>query len=172
MLRIPGIICIFTGCIGLGLFYKRQYHKATNLLYLMIEIVDLFISEIAYGKATLHECLKEVEKKTKPPFQEAFAIMQSRLKEETDSSFPAVWEEEMKKVLKNAPLGEQESAPFLKFAYREGLMDYHMQIKCLEQCKDRLKQCKDKREEEKEKQGKLMVCLGGMGGLFLTIILL
>ena len=55
MLRLFGAILIFAGCTALGLFYRTRYYESIRLLKTMEKILDLFISEVRYGKSTLHE---------------------------------------------------------------------------------------------------------------------
>ncbi|MGN0386897.1 MAG: stage III sporulation protein AB [Lachnospiraceae bacterium] len=172
MLRIIGIIFIFTGSIGLGIFYKQQYEEGTRTLYHLKRILELFISEISYGKATLHECLNCVADKVEGSYRETLCGVAGRLKEEEECTFSAIWKEEMERYLKDFPVKREEIAPFLDFTGNEGIMDLMMQVRAMEQSRDRLATFIKKREENAEKQGKLSLCLGGMGGLFLTIVLI
>ena len=72
MLRILGAGFILAGCTGIGLFYKQRFHEALWHLRYMEQVLERFISEIRYDKATLPECCKRIGERTKQPYgQEA-----------------------------------------------------------------------------------------------------
>lgn len=55
MLRIIGACCIVLGSTGIGFWYRRRLYEAIWHLRCMKQILEFFMGEIRYGKATLPE---------------------------------------------------------------------------------------------------------------------
>lgn len=171
MLRILGAGFILAGCTGIGLFYKRRFHEALWHLRYMEQVLERFISEIRYDKATLPECCKRIGERTKQPYGEALVkIYEAMLWDEGD--FAKNWKSIMGGAVAGLPLAVEEKRPFLEFADNNNMSDNLMQIKVLEQYRDMLDINIKNREADLEKQGRMASGLGVMAGLLLTVILL
>ena len=164
---------IFAGCTALGLFYRTRYYESIRLLKTMEKILDLFISEVRYGKSTLHECLFMIAEKTEEPFRGTLLSAGKLLQKEDGRDFSACWEEAFAVLLQkpfSACWAEKET--FLSFAKVKGLKDWQMQVRVMEGHRDAIKEARRIREQNVLQQGKLATGLGIMGGLFLIIVLL
>lgn len=161
-----------SGCTALGLFYRTRYYESIRLLIHMEKILDLFISEIRYGKSTLHECLYTIAEKTEEPFREGMLLTANRLKEEAGRDFASCWEESFRQILEKLPLSQEEQEEFLSFSKMKGLKDWQMQTKIMEGHRDALHEARRMREQTAAQQGKLATGLGIMGGIFLVVVLL
>lgn len=170
MLRIIGAGLIMTGCGGIGFYYRKRFYLGLEHLQSMRQILELFMSEIAYGKATLPECCKRVGERVKEPYNRALLKIHISM-EKKESSFRDCWHEEMEKCLRRLPVSEREKEIFLSFPDCCGLQDNRMQIRAIEQYRDMLNGAILRREAELEKQGKLAAGLGIMSGLLLVIAL-
>ncbi len=114
MLRLFGAILIFAGCTALGKFYRTRYYESIRLLKTMEKILDLFISEVRYGKSTLHECLFMIAEKTEEPFRGTLLSAGKLLQKEDGRDFSACWEEAFAVLLQKLPLTKEErKLPFL-----------------------------------------------------------
>ena len=172
MLRLFGAILIFSGCTALGIFYRTRYYESIRLLKTMEKILDLFISEVRYGKSTLHECLFMIAEKTEEPFRGTMLSVGKLLQKEDGRDFSACWEEAFAVLLQKLPLTKEEKESFLSFAKVKGLKDWQMQVRVMEGHRDAIKEARRIREQNVLQQGKLATGLGIMGGLFLIIVLL
>ncbi|MBO5167321.1 MAG: stage III sporulation protein AB [Lachnospiraceae bacterium] len=171
MLRILGAGFILAGCTGIGLFYKQRFHEALWHLRYMEQVLERFISEIRYDKATLPECCKRIGERTKQPYGDALVkIYEAMLSDEGD--FSKNWKSIMGEAVAGLPLAVEEKRPFLEFADSNNMTDNLMQIKVLEQYRDMLDIHIKNREADLEKQGRMASGLGIMAGLLLTVILL
>ena len=59
MLRLLGGGMILTGCLGLGVWYRQQFILRLKAIRIMVEILEILMSEIGYGKAK-HRCFAEL----------------------------------------------------------------------------------------------------------------
>ena len=170
MLRIMGAILIMAGCSGIGFWYRKRFYLGLGHLLSMRQILELFMSEIGYGKAALPECCKRVGERVEEPYRDALLKIHAGM-ERKESGFRDCWHKEMEKSLKQLPVSEREKEIFLSFPDCCGLQDNRMQIRAIEQYRDMLNTAILRREAELEKQGKLAAGLGIMCGLLLAIML-
>ena len=170
MLRIIGAGLIMAGCSGIGFYYRKLFFLGLWHLQSMRQILELFMSEIGYGKATLPECCKRVGERVEEPYRDALIKIHAGM-ERKESSFRDCWHREMEKSLKRLPVTEREKEIFLSFPNCCGLQDNRMQIRAIEQYRDMLNGAIVRREAELEKRGKLAAGLGIMCGLLLVITL-
>ena len=56
MLRTLGGCMIFTGCLGLGIWYRFQLEGRIKALRVLQNLLELMAGEVRYGRATLPEC--------------------------------------------------------------------------------------------------------------------
>lgn len=172
MLRIAGAVFIVFGCTGLGFYYRKRFHDALWHLRYMRQILEMFMSEIRYGKATLPECCRQVGTKVENPYKDALLTIQKEAEKRSGRSFYEIWMEVMESALKEVPVTKQEKSIFLEFCSCSNHTDNQMQIRALEQNRDMLNNYIECREDNLEKQGRLAMGLGVMSGLLISVILI
>ncbi|HKM34820.1 MAG TPA: stage III sporulation protein AB [Lachnospiraceae bacterium] len=172
MLRIAGAICIVCGCTGLGFYYRNRFQEALWHLRYMQQILEMFMSEIRYGKATLPECCRQVGTKVENPYKDALLAIHREAEKHSGRSFYEIWLACMEQALKEVPVTKQEKVIFIEFCSCSNHSDNQMQIRTLEQYRDMLVNYIKCREDNLEKQGRLATGLGVMSGLLIAVILI
>lgn len=172
MLRIAGAVMIMGGCTAIGFFYKEKCYAGLKHLQVMQQILELFMSEIRYGKATLPECCGNIAKKVVQPYGQALEEIWQGTQWQSGSGFTENWRIHMEQALVNVPVSKREKEMFLGFASCCGLNDNRMQVRTVEQHRDMLASAVKARETEVQKQGKMAAGLGIMSGLLLTVVLI
>ncbi len=172
MLRLAGAICIVAGSTGVGFWYRRRLHEALWHLRYLRGLLELFLSEVRYGKATLPECCKKISEKAEAPYGEALDAIYRESERHTGESFFEIWSARMGQALAQLPITGEERALFLDFPKCTGHTDRQMQLKTIEQHRDLLSGAIKVREDNLERQGRLAAGLGMMSGLLLTVLLL
>ena len=170
MLQGVGAVLILAGCSGMGFWYRKRLYLGLEHLRLMRQILELFISEIAYGEAALPECCLRVGERVEEPYRGALLRVCEAM-EKRESGFRECFRENMAKALEKLPVNEREKESFLGLGDCCGLEENRMQIRAIEQYRDRLETAIGQREAGMEKQGKLAAGLGILCGLFLVIVL-
>lgn len=172
MLQIIGAICIVTGCTGMGFYYRQRFHLALWHLRYMKQIIEMFMSEIRYDKATLPECCKRIGAVSKKPYGDALLRVYDVMQNQTGNSFYEHWSEIMDKMLAEIPIEKEERSIFAGLCGNSGMADNNMQLKILEQRRDLLEVSIKSREENLGKQCRMASGLGIMSGLLLAVLLL
>lgn len=136
------------------------------------KILEMLISEIRYGKATLPECCGHIAGRLKEPYGSCFRQIHDKMLENTGVVFGQVFGENMEECLKKLPLANEDRTCFLSLFTENGFGDETMQIRSIEQSKELLEQTIAGLERENKEKCRMAVGLGAMSGLLLVIILL
>ena len=171
MLKGIGGILIFTGCLGLGVWYRGQLTGRVKALRLLRSILELLSSEVRYGRATLPECCRHIALQLPASFCRAMQEVDERMRRNDGDSFVAVFCECMRKPLMELPLREEDRKDFLSFASEEGFMDSQMQLRTLERSCKLLTDTTEELQRENVEKCRMAVGLGAMGGLLLILML-
>lgn len=172
MVRVVGASLIIGGCTAIGFFYKGRFHAALWHLRYMQQILELIMSEIRYGKATLPECCGNIAGKVVQPYSEALKRIGENMLKPEGMGFAENWRVHMEHALGEVPVTKREKEMFLGFSSCCGLNDNQMQVRAIEQYRDMLESTIKMREAELNKQSKMAAGLGIMSGLLITVILL
>lgn len=162
---------MFTGCLGLGFWYREQFSGRIRALRMLGNILELLSSQVRYGRATLPECCRHVAAQIDPPFERAFRGVAEKMLENTGASFAAVFREQMEGPLKELPLTGEDCETFLQFASETGYLDSQMQLRAMEQSRELMSGTVERLEKENADKGRMAVGLGAMGGLLLILVL-
>lgn len=172
MLKLIGASCIIAGSTGIGFWYRNRFHAALYHLRCMQRILERFMSEIRYGKATLPECCRKIGENAEEPYRTALLSVYQGMAAHDGSNFFQKWQEHMGQAVMEAPVSKAEKEIFLGFAGCSGLADNQMQIRAIEQYRDMLVSAIKSREADLEKQGRMAAGLGIMSGLLLAVVLI
>lgn len=171
MVRLLGSCMIFSGCLGLGMWYRSRMTGRIRALCSLGNILELLAGEVRYGRATLPECCGHAARHLPVPFGEAFCAISRRMEENRGETFGEAFREEMGKAMAELPLNAEDRENFLQFADQTGFMDGKMQTRALEQSMELLRGARERLEGEIAKKGRMAVGLGAMGGLLLILVL-
>lgn len=172
MLKMIGIVLTVIGCTGMGFAYKQQFEERLWHLRQMKLIFSLISGTIRYGKATLPESCRQAAQKAEAPYGAALQNIYQIMKENKGLPFSMVWKQEMGRLTKDIPVGEKEKELFLKFGAGNGYMDNEMQQQAIARYTEELELYIKETEKNIREKSKVAVCLGIMGGMFLTIVLI
>lgn len=171
MLRMLGACMIFSGCLGLGLWYRFRLTGRLRVVRTLKGILELLAGEVRYGRSTLPECCSHVARYLEPPFDMAFLKIGRKMEENTGISFGEAFREEMEAAFADLPLKAEDRENFLYFTSQTGFADSQMQLRAMEQGMERLSVAQEALERENAEKCKMAVGLGAMGGLLLILVL-
>ena len=172
MLRILGAVMIISGSLGLGLWYRQQFISRLQTLRELEGILELFMSEIRYGKSTLPECCLHLAARLGEPYAQAFRDVFEEMQENTGAGFSEVFCRHMEECLAALPVKKEDGENFLRFISKSSYADESMQLRTMEMSRELLAGAIERVERENEEKCRLAVGLGAMSGLLLVIVLL
>ncbi len=140
-------------------------------LHRLAGMEDMLIGEIRYGKATLPECCMQVAEQLPQPYRGSLRAVYERMTENMGETFDMVFREEMEKALIKLPLKGEDRELVLALFSQKGFEENAMQIRTIEQGRERLRQVIENVEAEHVQKCRMAVGLGIMGGLLVTVVL-
>ncbi len=171
-MRFLGGIMIAGGCLGLGLWYRQQFIGRIQSLRTMVSIIEMLMSEIRYGKATLPECCRHLADRLEGAFGECLREIYEETGNGGSASFQEVFCLRMEECMREMPLKREEREIFLQSFRGQGFQDGVMQLKRLEQVLMQLEESLRLQEQEQREKCRMAVGLGAMSGLLLILVLL
>lgn len=171
-MRFLGGMMIVGGCLGLGLWYREQFVGRIQSLRTLISIIEMLMSEIRYGKATLPECCLHLSKRLGQPYSEALMDIYEEMDKDVGASFQETFCRRMENCMKELPLKEGDREIFLQPFHGQGFQDGAMQLKSLEQVLSQLSDRLEGQERERHEKCRMAIGLGAMSGLLILIVLL
>lgn len=171
MLKGIAGIMVFSGCLGLGFWYRTQLNGRIKSLRMLQGMLELLASQVRYGRAALPECCRHVSAQLGSPFDQAFRGVAERMQENTGATFAEVFRDHLEKPLQELPLKQEDRETFLQFASKTGYQDGQLQLRFMEQSKELMAGTVERLERESSEKCKVAVGLGAMGGLLLILVL-
>lgn len=171
MLKAVGAVMILTGCLGLGVWYRSQFIGRVKNLRALQQILDLWESEVRYGKATLGECCLHMQKQLREPFRSCFEELNRRLRETEGESCGKIFRSVLEEGMRELPLQQEDRDAFLQFIPEDGYVDGQMQLLSIQRSRDLLEGTIGKLERENGEKCRLALGLGAMSGMLLILIL-
>lgn len=171
MLKTVGAVMILTGCLGLGMWYRSQFLGRLKNLRILQQILDLWESEVRYGKATLGECCLRMQKQLRDPFKSCFEELDKRLREADGESCGKIFRSVLEDRMKELPLQQADREAFLQFIPEDGYVDGELQLISIQRSRAMLESTIGKLERENGEKCRLALGLGAMSGVLLILIL-
>ncbi len=170
--RLIGALLILGGCTGLGLWYREQMQERLKALRCLSSILDMLMSEIRYGKATLAESCKETATRIEEPYREALLEVYRLYDGGKGDSFGQLFFKQMQQIFDRLPLKKEDKACFLAPFAGQGFADGQMQLRCMEQSRLQLEERIAGQNRELKEKSQMAVGLGVMSGLLLVVIMI
>ena len=171
MLKLTGAGMILAGCFGLGIWYRGQFLGRVKCLRMLQRILDLWESEVRYGKAALGECCLHMQTQLPEPFKSCFEKLCLKLKEEQSEPCAALFRRLLNEAMEGMPLQRADKEAFLQFIPETGYMDGRMQLLSILRSRDLLEDTIERLERENAEKCRLALGLGAMSGMLLVLIL-
>lgn len=172
MLKVVGILCILTGCIGFG--YGRIREEKNRIWHLqeLIAIIRRIQNEIAYGKRTLPEICLLLSECCHEPYQECFRTIYEHYSRQEGEGFTQIWERQMEQCLRTVRLQEEEKEILRSLPKNSGIQGEVFEAECIGRSVDFLQRKCRKAEDAYENRARVIFSLSVLAGTFMTILLL
>ena len=167
-----GLFMIFAGCAGLGVWYGKRYQEQVQALREFCYILEILEGEIRYGRCVLAQCCLQVAKRTREPFRQSFLQVYERMLQNSGESFEEICVNCLKDGLKDVEANAEDKEIFIQCFSKAGFQEDILQLRMIEQGKNRLAQRLCTVEGEAAAKYKLALGMGVMSGLLLIILLL
>lgn len=171
MLKAIGAMMVLSGCLGLGVWYRGQFLGRLKNLRMLQRILDLWESEVRYGKAAMGECCRHMQKQLPEPFKSCFEKLDAKFGEANGEPLGKIFRDVLEEGMEELPLQPEDREAFLQFIPENGYMDGQMQLLSIQRSRTLLEGTIEKLERENGEKCRLALGLGAMSGMLLVLIL-
>lgn len=171
MLKIIGGICIITASGLMGYRCGEKIKEEYRELQYLQQLLYLMQSEIRYARSYLGEVFFHVGGKVKEPYKGWLFGMSRTLSQRTEGLFADIWCQGIEEYLSETCIPKSERLRLSELGQRFTTADIQLQMKTLELYQEQLTLVINEKREEMRTKIRLCHCLGIMGGVFLTVLL-
>lgn len=166
------MVFVVGGCSGLGIWYREQLSGRLRAIRSLVRLLEMFMSEISFGKSTLAESCREIAQRMEEPYKSVLEQIYREYSVRRTDSFQMILEQYMRDLFNKLPLKEEEKTCFCSAFSGQGFLDGQMQLKCMEQSRKRLEDMVVIQSQELKEKSRMAMGLGVMSGLLLVVIML
>ena len=171
MTKVLGAVLVIAASAGIGYMTGLDYQKyLEELRYLRMMILQIK-GEISYTRGALSEVCERTADRVKEPYSSWLRHMRDALNERSEQSFAGIWTSCIESDLKNTRLTREDIEELKQMGISLGYLDVSMQLGMLQLYLERLELKIHQIQGEVVSKRKVWNCLGGLGGIFLTIML-
>lgn len=172
MLRGAAMIAVVGASTAIGFSFGRDLANRLSGLRELERAADILKAEMQYAGTPLQEIFREMGKRTASPFGDFFTKTADAMDRRNGKTLGKIMEEEAAECLADTGLTKSDRAQLVRLGERLGYLDVQMQMMVIERYKEELKRERKEAEEEYRQKGRVYRCLGFLGGVFLTLLLL
>lgn len=171
-MKFAGSILVIAAASLMGVRAAMDLDRTYNEIKYVRQILYLLESEIQYSRAFLSEAFSKLAKMVREPYRTWFQELCVKMEDRDGGKFDILWENTIKECLDGLYLPRQEMEKLTELGQYLGTADTQVQMKYIELLDGQLDLTMKEMREELRGKKKLYHCLGIMGGLFLTILLI
>lgn len=172
MLKLAGSILIIGTGILAGMSaadrVRQQYEEMRELQTLLYALR----SEILYARACLGEAFLKIGRDAGEPYCGWMMEMSRKMERRQDRMLSVIWKTGVRDALKNSRIQKRDLLRLEELGTQLGDADLEAQIRSLDRYLEELKHSMEEIREGMKIKIRLCQCLGVMGGIFVTILLI
>lgn len=171
MTKLLGAMLVIAASAGIGYMTGLDYQKYLDELRYLRMIMLQIKGEISYTRGALLEVFERTAGRVKEPYSSWFMHMSRTLEERSKQSFSRIWTSCIESDLKQTRLKREDIEDLKQTGISLGYLDVSMQVGMLELYLERLELKIHQIQAEVTSKRRVWNCLGVLGGIFLTIML-
>lgn len=171
MMKIFGGLIVIAASAGIGYLTGLDYQKYLDeLRYLRLVMMQLK-GEIGYTRGALSEVTGRLSNRVREPYRSWLLHLSEALEERSEATFSRIWTASIDSDLKSSFLTAEDMEDLKQTGINLGYLDAAMQIGILELYMERLELKIQQIQAGVSEKRRVWNCLGLLGGIFLTIML-
>lgn len=172
MLKIAGMIMIFTGCLFLGQKMGREQDLRLRELLILQQMVLYMKSEMMERRRPLSEVCQSLGSRIAPPFAEFLSNTGQAIRKRDGKRLSMIWKRNADAISGNLHLSMEDFAQFRELGNILENADVRTQCNFLEYYMEQLKNATEQERLAGRERKKLYQCLGMLSGALLVILIL
>lgn len=172
MLKAVGSLLVIGAAALLGISAAEDLETSYQELLYVKRLIEILKGEIRYSRAALSHIFLKMSREAKAPYDEWLKQMCALIESRSMGSLAGIWKESTAEILYRTKLPAKEKQRLSELGTLLGTSDIETQNSHLKGYLEQLEgTIRDMRSEIQDRK-KLCRCLGIIGGIFLTILLI
>lgn len=172
IVKLCGVLLILTSSFGIGYRLSKELSKRIEELLILKKIILMLRGEIKYGNSPLGEAFETIGIRMKNPYHDFLIDTAHEMGQLEGNTFHEIWKKMKDKHLKYSSLTQKDIERLMSLGENLGYLDKEMQISTIELYLEQLEQEISEAKSNLKKNGRLYQCMGIMGGILITILIL
>ena len=172
MLRILGILAIIAGSSGCAFHIVRERAAYLERCSSWRELLELMENEIAFQKSSLPEICVRAGRHLVGDKKLFLDRISRAFEEGGGDTLGEIWRREARLIFQKEPMKKEVEKEVEELGGRLCFEDSDLQRKMLQDAAKYIEKHQEEQERISREKNRLTLCVGVMGGLFLTILLL
>lgn len=170
--KLAGCVLVISASSLMGMRRAEMIRNHYQQMKYLQRIICMIESEIRYAHAHLGEIFRDVSGRLDAPYKEWLLSVREAMEERDGRIFEEIWEKETNRYLKKSGLPEKELCRLSQLGGQLGASDLELQLKILGLYQEQLSLETEELREEMQEKVRLCHCLGVLGGILVTVLLI
>lgn len=170
--KIMGVVLILTASCGIGFRMSDNFLKRVEELKTLKKILFMLRGEIKYNNSTMAEAFETISGRVDNHYKEFFLEGAKALNDLSGQTFITIWKQMIDTNLKDSKLNKKDLERFKGLGENLGYLDKEMQLSNIDLYLEHLEIEIDEGNKNTSTNSRLYKCLGVMGGVLVTLIII
>lgn len=170
-IKIIGVILILASSAGIGFHLSDDFVKRVEECKTLKKIILMLRGEIKYNNATMAEAFETIGSRVDNPYHDFFMEAAIELNNLSGQTFLEIWKQTIDKKLKETKLNKKDMERFRNLGENLGYLDKEMQLSTIDLYLEHLELEIEEGNRSMNSNSRLYKCLGIMGGVLVTLII-
>lgn len=171
-IKIAGILCVVSGCAGIGLSVSRSYRQRYCQLEMLRQMMMLLRGEIRFARSELPEAFAHAAQRVDSPFSEFLNGLAEDMRAMNGQAFAGLWEQHIDKELGTTSLLTEDRDALKRMGSQMGFLDQAMQLAAIDLYLESLNTAILSAGQMMHNKQKVSMSLGILSGFFIAVLLL
>lgn len=172
LLKFLGIGLILASSCGVGFRLSEDFLKRVEDLKNLKKIIFMLRGEIKYNNSTMAEAFETIGNRVENSYKLFFKEAAKALNDLSGQTFMEIWKQMIERNLKDTKLNKKDMERFKSLGDNLGYLDKEMQLSTIDLYLEHLELEIEEGNKNMNANSRLYKCLGIMGGVLVTLIII
>lgn len=172
LIKCLGILMILASSCGIGFRLSSDLKLRMEELKSLKKIILMLRGEIKYNNSTMSEAFETISNRIEDePYHTFFKESCMELNKLSGQTFIEIWKDMIDKNLKTTKISKKDKERFKSLGDNLGYLDKEMQLSTIDLYLENLEYEIDEGSKNMNTNSRLYKCLGIMGGVLVTLLI-
>ena len=172
LIKCVGVAMILTSSCGMGFKLSADLLKRIEELKVLKKIILMLRGEIKYNNSTMSEAFETISNRIDNPYKTFLGEASKELNSLSGKTFVEIWRFMIDKNLAVTKLNKKDKERLKALGDNLGYLDKEMQLSTIDLYLEHLELEIDEGNNNMNTNSRLYKCLGIMGGVLVTLIII